>query len=212
MLEKRKRLQEAKEYLISEKAKRDALIKQNEKLSGDIGKIKNEQGNIALERAIIIKASDEARESGKNLITSLCNSVVGEIELNSEVIIENAIKYSSPTMDIYIQRDDGNGNITTTDPAQEDAGGIADLMSLAIQASLLKINESNSAPLFLDEPTKFVSKNNAEIAAKLIKEISKSVGRQVFVVTHEKDVMPQYADKHYEISKNADGISEIRID
>lgn len=212
MLEKRKRLQEAKEYLISEKAKRDALIKQNEKLSGDIGKIKNEQGNIALERAIIIKASDEARESGKNLITSLCNSVVGEIEPNSEVIIENAIKYSSPTMDIYIQRDDGNGNITTTDPAQEDAGGIADLMSLAIQASLLKINESNSAPLFLDEPTKFVSKNNAEIAAKLIKEISKSVGRQVFVVTHEKDVMPQYADKHYEISKNADGISEIRID
>ena len=212
MLEKKKRLQEAKEYLISEKAKRDALIKQNEKLSGDIGKIKNEQGNIALERAIIIKASDEARESGKNLITSLCNSVVGEIEPNSEVIIENAIKYSSPTMDIYIQRDDGNGNITTTDPAQEDAGGIADLMSLAIQASLLKINESNSAPLFLDEPTKFVSKNNAEIATKLIKEISKSVGRQVFVVTHEKDVMPQYADKHYEISKNADGISEIRID
>lgn len=212
MLEKRKRLQEAKEYLISEKAKRDALIKQNEKLSGDIGKIKNEQGNIALERAIIIKASDEARESGKNLITSLCNSVVGEIEPNSEVIIENAIKYSSPTMDIYIQRDDGNGNITTTDPAQEDAGGIADLMSLAIQASLLKINESNSAPLFLDEPTKFVSKNNAEIASKLIKEISKSVGRQVFVVTHEKDVMPQYADKHYEISKNADGISEIHID
>ena len=85
-------------------------------------------------------------------------------------------------------------------------------ISLAIQASLLKINESNSAPLFLDEPTKFVSKNNAEIATKLIKEISKSVGRQVFVVTHEKDVMPQYADKHYEISKNADGISEIRID
>ena len=212
MLEKRKRLQEAKEYLISEKAKRAALIKQNEKLSGDIGKIKNEQGNIALERAIIIKASDEARESGKNLITSLCNSVVGEIEPNSEVIIENAIKYSSPTMDIYIQRDDGNGNITITDPAQEDAGGIADLMSLAIQASLLKINESNSAPLFLDEPTKFVSKNNAEIATKLIKEISKSVGRQVFVVTHEKDVMPQYADKHYEISKNAYGISEIRID
>lgn len=212
MLEKRKRLQEAKEYLISEKGKRDALIKQNEKLSDDIDKIKKEQGNIALERGIIIKASDEARESGKNLITSLCNSVVGEIEPNSEVIIENAIKYSSPTMDIYIQRDDGNGNITTTDPAQEDAGGIADLMSLAIQASLLKINESNSAPLFLDEPTKFVSKNNAEIAAKLIKEVSKSVGRQVFVVTHEKDVMPQYADKHYEISKNADGISEIHID
>jgi ABC-type lipoprotein export system ATPase subunit len=61
--------------------------------------------------------------------------------------------------------------------------------------------KNNVAPLFLDEPSKFVSKGHSENVAKFLFEVSSYFDRQVFMVTHD-EFLAKTADKAYHFRIN----------
>lgn len=66
-----------------------------------------------------------------------------------------------------------------------------------------------AAPIILDEPTKFVSKGNAQDVALFLSETSKNMNKQIIMVTHD-GVSKEFVDKTYEISLDKDGISNYK--
>ena len=72
------------------------------------------------------------------------------------------------------------------------------------------VSDDNSAPLILDEPTKFVSKGNAQDVALFLSETSKNMKKQIIMVTHD-GVSKDYADKAYEIKLDDDGNSTYKL-
>ena len=69
------------------------------------------------------------------------------------------------------------------------------------------VSDENSAPLVLDEPTKYVSKGNAKDVALFLSETSKNMGKQIIMVTHD-GVSKDYADKAYRIALDENGNSK----
>lgn len=62
--------------------------------------------------------------------------------------------------------------------------------------------------IILDEPMKNLSKDMQEKASMMIKEVSKKLGIQFIIVTHE-DTLASYADKTFMVEKNRKGISKV---
>lgn len=201
------KLEKVKQHYIAEKLKRDALVDRCECLEKDIKELSEKQESMEVQKGIIIKASDKARENGKALMEDLCTEAINEINANTKVTLETSIKHGTPSMEVILKTEE-DGKVTETDPAQEDAGGISDLVSMSALMALNQLDEANSAPIFLDEPTKFVSRNNAELSARFLKEMSENSNKQIFVVTHEQEIMPEYADAKFKVEKD-NGVSKV---
>lgn len=209
-MEYKERFEKLKQKYLSEKSKKDLLINNKKDLSKEIEKLNEEQHDLSVQRELIIKASDRARKDGKDLMESLCTEAIKEIDSNASLKINDGVKYSSPSIDIALETV-ADGKVIKTDPSSEDAGGLADLISLSARLSLNILNNDNKAPIFLDEPTKYVSKNNADSAAKFLRNIVDNNNKQLFITTHEGDFLPEYADVHYNIIKEANGVSKVEL-
>lgn len=75
------------------------------------------------------------------------------------------------------------------DPMNECGGGVIDVVAFALRLATLrpKAGELRQV-LFLDEPFKHVSKNYSERLAKLLETLSKELGIQIIIITHNEDL------------------------
>jgi len=142
-----------------------------------------------------------------NIATNGLQSILGE---NIFVEIVAGEQNSVPTADFMVKTV-YDGYETITDPTDSDGGGVADIISLSALICMNILNDKkNSAPLFLDEPTKFVSAGYATDVANFIREISESYNKQIIMVTHAKET--QYAaNAVFTVELNEKGASKIRM-
>jgi DNA repair exonuclease SbcCD ATPase subunit len=86
------------------------------------------------------------------------------------------------------------------DPLSASGGGAVDIAAFALRIASWSMTRPRTRNIIiLDEPLRFLSTDMQEKASIMIKEISKRLGIQFIIVTHES-VLASFADKVFEVS------------
>jgi DNA repair exonuclease SbcCD ATPase subunit len=94
-------------------------------------------------------------------------------------------------------------------PLDASGGGTVDVASFALRIASWSMAVHKTSPVIvLDEPMRFLSEEYQESASEMIKEISRKLGIQFIVVTHN-ETLASYADKTFKITIKK-GISQIK--
>lgn len=106
--------------------------------------------------------------------------------------------------DLYFSREG-----CRVDPLSASGGGAVDVAAFALRIASWSLNRPHTRPMIiLDEPMRFVSEDLQEKASLMLSEISKRLGLQFIIITHEPS-LTIHADKIFEV-KNTKGISRIK--
>lgn len=159
-------------------------------------------------KKLIQDAASEARKFSKEMFeensTEALQAILGD---NLSVEVKLGESGGTQTADFLVKATYEDDKEVIVDPTDEDGGGVADIIALASLISMNSfVSDENSAPLVLDEPTKYVSKGNAKDVALFLSETSKHMDKQVIMVTHD-GVSKDFADKAYRIHLNEEGNS-----
>jgi len=101
------------------------------------------------------------------------------------------------------------GDGVRMNPSADSGGGAVDVAAFALRLSLWSLQNPRSRnTIILDEPFRFLSKDLHHKAGELLKQISETLGIQLIIVTHEKELQ-QYANKVFTVDM-VDKISYVR--
>lgn len=205
------RLESLKKKHSEDKGKKELILENIQKKSLEAKEIKNEINKNIVLREILHDSSEEARRKSKELLESVTSNAISLVTgENLEVKINLAIKNNTMNADLTLEAKYPGDIIVETNPAQEDAGGAADVVALSVFESIRMLSgKENVAPIFLDEPLKYVSAGNAKGSAEFVKGLTNMTGIQTFVVTHELNNLPNVADKAYKLEL-VDGNTKVQ--
>lgn len=111
-----------------------------------------------------------------------------------QLVVEFVQRRNKTECDIYFMRDDNR-----VDPLEASGIGAVDIATFALRiASWLLQTPRTQNVIILDEPFKCLSENYQEHASLMLKEISKRLGIQFIIVTHET-TLTKAADKIFEV-------------
>lgn len=161
-----------------------------------------------IRKEFLDKVSDAGRENSRKLFESLMSEAL-QMSFGSQKAVELEIKKRDgvPAATILINTPIGKDDILSIDPSN-GSGGVRDIISIAALLSMRMLwRPNNKAPLFLDEPFKNLSREYAEPISSFMEKITES-NSQTFIVTHERAVMPNMADKTFLVVKE-DGCSKV---
>lgn len=200
------------EYLMA-KGKNDELLRQREMKTKEKEELEKRNEELSLEREILNEASQKARENGRQILSDTCShSIQSVLEQDARVDIDFGTLGGQSTAELLIEKTGNDGKKVVVNPAEDDGGGIGDLVALSTFLSFgMLCAEDNMAPLFLDEPTKFVSKGYSQNVSTFIKEMVDYVGKQTFIVTHDETVAAS-GDRVYRIAMDENLESVVTIE
>lgn len=148
----------------------------------EVKEIDNNLINITTEKVLLENSSLKALTLSKDIMEDITtNSLRSVFNDNREIVINLGTKSGQRTADLLLIQDGDD-----TDPAKEEGGGVTDIVSATAFISLGHLFDDNFAPLFLDEPNKFLSKEYSEKMAFYLKEVKEYTGKQMFLVTHDE--------------------------
>lgn len=184
-------------------------LKQSKKeMEEQVLSLQEEKNGLELKRIILQEASQEARKQAKETLESVATNalqyIMGE---HVSLVIKLSEKGNSPTASFFVRKEYGD-YVVETDPAEEEGGGIADIVAFSVFIAMLQLTGgSNVASLFLDEPSKFVSAGYSDKVANFLYDVSKSINRQAFMVTHD-EFIAKVGDVAYLFMMDQDGKSK----
>lgn len=169
--------------------------------------LNKETEKLLMAKGLIDKATDFAREKGKNVLEESVSEILKLIFGDSYSIeIELKEKAGSPVANVYIKKNIGlNTEIINLD---NEGGGLRDIVSLSFFIAISKLLSDNRAMILLDEPTPAVSESYSEKVAEAIKLLTKYLEKQSIVITHEREYLPNLIDNVYYIEQGKDGVSK----
>ena len=169
--------------------------------------LNKETEKLLMAKGLIDKATDFARERGKNVLEESVSEILKLIFGDSYSIeIELKEKAGSPVANVYIKKNIGlNTEIINLD---NEGGGLRDIVSLSFFIAISKLLSDNRAMILLDEPTPAVSESYSEKVAEAIKLLTKYLEKQSIVITHEREYLPNLIDNVYYIEQGKDGVSK----
>ena len=157
-------------------ARKESLEKKIEELEID----KLEQASLILQ-----KLSEKQREVAKTRLEELGTQALQySLGNNYRMVIELSESRKRPQAFLYVIDDDKG---IKTSPLDDNAGGIIDIISIALRLVVLQAHEPTiDGPIILDEPFKMVSKEYIPMLSDFLKKISNDFGRQIIMVTHNE--------------------------
>lgn len=169
--------------------------------------LNKETEKLLMAKGLIDKATDFAREKGKNVLEESVSEILKLIFGDSYSIeIELKEKAGSPVANVYIKKNIGlNTEIINLD---NEGGGLRDIVSLSFFIAISKLLSDNRAMILLDEPTPAVSESYSEKVGEAIKLLTKYLEKQSIVITHEREYLPNLIDNVYYIEQGKDGVSK----
>lgn len=169
--------------------------------------LKIEEGRklLELEYRMFKLTAEKSRELASQLFCSIATHGLQKIIGDGLKLVPQIYESGgTPCLDVIVKTDYGEYQ-TEGDPTEDDGGGVADIVALcALSALSYAAENGNTAPWFLDEPTKYLSKGFSEEASRLIKEFSLEFNRQIIMVTHDPTSI-NYADKAYKFKLDNQG-------
>ena len=96
------------------------------------------------------------------------------------------------------------------DPMNASGGGVVDLTAFALRIASYALEQGVDNVIILDEPFRFISRDLQARAGEILKSLSTKLGLQVIMVTHIGQMI-DVADKVFEVKKNSDGRSVVKV-
>ncbi|MBU7006345.1 hypothetical protein [Phosphitispora fastidiosa] len=186
---------------------RELLLDQLRETENELNQAKDDITNWEAEKLLLSEASEYARRQTvahiEQVTTAGLQTVFTEEEhVGFKVKITD---YAQGTPAAYWLITDKSGEHDIEHPPEEDGGGAADVVSLALRSAMLEMFRAEGQ-VFFDESGKHVDVKHIKNFAYFIEQYAEKTGRQVFNITHQAAVA-DIADVAYEIRKH-DGISE----
>ena len=97
------------------------------------------------------------------------------------------------------------------DPMNASGGGVVDLTAFALRIASYALEQGVDNVIILDEPFRFISRDLQARAGEILKSLSTKLGLQIVMVTHIGQMI-DVADKVFEVKKNSDGRSIVKVD
>ncbi|MBZ4666555.1 ATPase [Mahella sp.] len=200
---------QAQDIYMSEKSKRDQLLAMRQQVQEQKEQAQKQLDILEKTRILLDHAADFARQQAKNQIERLvtsCLQFIFQSDIRFEIELSELRK--RPEAEFYVisrYQDD----VIKVRPQESRGGGVVDIISLAIRIAMLQsYNPPIGGPLILDEPAKHVSEEYINNVSEFLKEISRTFGRQVIMVTHNR-VLSEVADRIYTVDydENASKVS-----
>ena len=96
------------------------------------------------------------------------------------------------------------------DPMNASGGGVVDLTAFALRIASYALEQGVDNVIILDEPFRFISRDLQARAGEILKSLSTKLGLQILMVTHIGQMI-DVADKVFEVKKNSDGRSIVKV-
>ena len=96
------------------------------------------------------------------------------------------------------------------DPMNASGGGVVDLTAFALRIASYALEQGVDNVIILDEPFRFISRDLQARAGEILKRLSTKLGLQIVMVTHIGQMI-DVADKVFEVKKNSDGRSMVKV-
>jgi DNA repair exonuclease SbcCD ATPase subunit len=178
-------LQEWNNSIERRKGERAALIKTITTAEEELEQVEENIDLYQKVGKVYQLASAYARNQGKGILEKIVTSAlrcVYEEEISLKIEInEQKDKASAEMLTVTVE----DGQEYEDDPRDGDAGGVADVVSLASRIALLEtVKPREEAPLQLDEPGKHLGSLN-RCLAPFLTNITKAFNRQIIMVTHD---------------------------
>jgi len=123
-----------------------------------------------------------------------------------EFSLEFVQKRGKTEVEIAFVRDDSK-----IDPLSASGGGAVDVASFALRVAVWSLLKNSGRPvldtIILDEPFRFLSRDLQPLAGSMLKTLSKKLGLQFVMVTHNPDLI-ESADMVFEVT-NKNGESHV---
>lgn len=200
---------QAQDIYMTEKSKRDQLLAMRRQVQEQKEQAQKQLDILEKTRILLDHTADFARQQAKNQIERLvtsCLQFIFQSDIRFEIELSELRK--RPEAEFYVisrYQDD----VIKVRPQESRGGGVVDIISLAIRIAMLQsYNPPIGGPLILDEPAKHVSEEYINNVSEFLKEISRTFGRQVIMVTHNR-VLSEVADRIYTVDydENASKVS-----
>jgi DNA repair exonuclease SbcCD ATPase subunit len=94
------------------------------------------------------------------------------------------------------------------DPMEASGGGAVDLAAFALRISAWSLGHTDNVLIF-DEPFRFLSRDLQPRAGEIMKKLSKHLGLQMILVTHNQAIIDS-ADRIFEVTQK-DGVSKVTM-
>ena len=204
-------LTELKEQLQLKKGIRQRIETELEAKETKLKQLQTDLFSYKKARAIMQLVAKETQEQLEYKISELVSLGLSAIFDNPyELVLEYEIKRGKTEANLLFSR---NGNIYK--PMLSCGGGSIDVGAFGLKVVIQSLQTPKGRPvLILDEPTRNLSKGKREYREKfglLLSEISKKLGLQIIVVTHDTAIS-QSADKVFSVVKNWNtGISKVEV-
>lgn len=96
------------------------------------------------------------------------------------------------------------------DPLSSTGGGAVDVAAFGLRVASWNLERPQSrAVLMMDEPFRFLSRDLQSKASYILREVSRSLGLQIIIVTHEQTLIEsEHTDKVFDVSIRQ-GVSSV---
>ena len=186
------RLQGKKNHLLEEQERLQDLLKEQQ------------QDEIDIRKAQVI-------------IQQVAQTTQGQLEYHVSELVSLAMKsiFVDPYtmhLDFVLRRGKSEADLTFSSPGSDDridpmtttGGGSVDVASYALRLALWSLQRPRTrATIAMDEPFRFLSKDLQPKASQMLAMISKKLGLQMLIVTHE-EALVECADKIFTARQRRD--------
>jgi DNA repair exonuclease SbcCD ATPase subunit len=200
---------------IYKKAEIDSLVNKLEMAKAAYTKAKakdelwSQSSNLL--REVAINCQEDTRNKIANILTRFYQYVFENTD-TVEIVVET--KRGVPSASIWIRTTKGGEEILLN-PEHDDGGGKVDVISLGLRvAGLLLATPSLNKVLILDEPLKALSTTTTSVkpyrrrTAEFLSQISKELGIQFIVVTHDAEFV-EVADRSFTFTLDENGYTKV---
>ena len=204
-------LTELKEALQIKKGVRQRIQSELESKETKLSTLQSDLYSYEKARSIMQLVAKETQEQLEYKISELVSLGLSAIFDNPyELILNYEIKRGKTEANLLFKRKE---NIIR--PLLASGGGAVDVAAFGLRVAIWSLKTPKSRnTLILDEPTKHLSKGKnvySEKFGKLLSELSKKLGIQFIIVTHDENIA-KYADKVFFNEMNWDtGISKVKV-
>lgn len=200
-------LSEIRNKLEQRKGERSKVLNSIESITATILSNKRSLYRHTLANEIVKEVSIKTQEQLQYHIGDIA-SLALEAVFNDpyELQIEFVDRRNKTECDLFFVRDDEK-----IDPISASGGGAVDVAAFALRVASWSMQSPHSRnTIILDEPFRFLSEDHQEKASQMIKEVSRKLGIQFIIITHNP-LLTQHADKIFKTSIRK-GITQLKTE
>jgi len=162
-------------------------------------------------------------EQAQAFLQKIAQSTQEKLKMNVEDIVNLALETCFPNEYVFklnfnIARGKTDAELVflsqktgrELDPMNCAGGGVVDITAWSLRLACYALEQGTDNVIILDEPMKFVSKDLQARVGEILKTLSEKLNLQIIMVTHINEMI-DIADKVFEVKKNPDGRSVVKV-